>query len=70
MKTDFIVNLNELGHEQKRSAQAPRHVTLGSYVLEKVDPLEPSKRIQGERFLGRGATWGALRPRLGLAWPG
>lgn len=43
---------------------------LGHWVLQKVHPLEPSKRIQWERFPGRGATRGALRPRLGLAWPG
>ena len=53
-------------------SKTPRHVTLGSCVLRKVDPLVPSrsKRIQGERFLGRGATRGALRLRLGLARPG
>lgn len=58
------------GHKQKRSGQAPRHMTLGSFVLQKLDPLEPSKRSQGERFLGRGATGGAFRPKLGLALPG
>ena len=53
-------------------SKTPRHVTLGSCVLKKVDPLElrKSRRIQGERFLGRGATRGTLRPRLGLAWHG
>lgn len=36
------------------------YVTLGSVMLHKVDPMEPGKSIQGERFLGRGATGGAL----------
>lgn len=56
VKTAFFANL---GHELVSKTQ--RHVTLGSCVLKKVDPLEPSKskRIQGEQ--------GALRPTLGLA---
>ena len=63
---------NGLGTRAEEVSKTRRHATLGSCVLEKVDPLDPSKskRIQGERFLGRGATRGALRPRLGLAWPG
>lgn len=53
-------------------SKTPRHVTLESCVLKKVDTLKlsNSRRIQGERFLDRGATRGALRPKLGLAWPG
>ena len=49
-----------------RSGQAPSHVTLGpESAAEMHTPGGP-----GGRSLGRGAAGGALRPRLGLAWPG
>ena len=72
VKTAFFENLNRLGAQAEVVSWTPRHVTLGSCVLKKVDPLEPSKskRIQGERFLGRRTTRGCsqAKARLGLAW--
>ena len=48
VKTAFYANLNGLGARAEVVSKTPRHVTLGSCVLKKVDPLEPSKskRIQ------------------------
>ena len=72
VKIAFFAELNGLGARAEVVSKTPRHVMLGSCVLKKVDPLRlrKSRRIQGERFLGRGTIRGALRPRLGLAWPG
>lgn len=60
VKTAFFENLNGLGAQAEVVSWTLRHVTLGSSVLKKADPLEPSKskRIQGEHFLGRRATRG------------
>ena len=60
----FSALCNDLGHEQKiRSSQAPRHVKLGPETAVEVEVQVGVREF--DALLG-----GALRPRLGLAWPG
>ena len=56
------------GTSRERSGQAPRTRDPRVRVLQKGTTW--SKGDPEGRDLGRGAAGDALRPRLGLAWPG